>query len=119
MQNAGHASQSALARASDVPQSTIARLLKGTGTQGPESATVQKLAQACGVTFDWLLHGYAGSRMEQVKLTDRQAKWLALLDSLGSEDIAEFTALIAARQERNRRLLSELCHETERRTSQM
>jgi hypothetical protein len=53
------------------------------------------------------------------QLKDQQAKWLALLYSLGSDDIAEFTVLIAARQERNRRLLSELCHQTERQMSKV
>jgi len=117
MQKAGFPSQAALARASAVPQPTVARLLKGVGKKGPESTTVQKLAQACGVTFDWLLHGQANGHIMPVKLTDQQAKWLALLDSLGSDDINEFTALITARQERNRRLLSELCHDTDRRAS--
>lgn len=35
-------------------------------------------------------------------------QWLGLRQYLGSEDIAEFAALIAARQERNRRLMEEL-----------
>ena len=108
MKTSGFKSQSALARAAGIPQPTVNRLLKGTGVQGPESVTVRKLALACGVTFDWLLNGDARCDMLPVKLTDRQVEWLSLLDSLGSDDIAEFTALIAARQERNRRLLAEM-----------
>lgn len=51
---AGFKSQSALSRASGVPQPTINRILKGKGTKGPETETVRKLAAACNVNFDWL-----------------------------------------------------------------
>jgi SOS-response transcriptional repressor LexA len=54
MKEAGFVSQSALARASGVPQPTINRILKRTGTKGPEADTVRKLAAACNVSFDWL-----------------------------------------------------------------
>jgi transcriptional regulator with XRE-family HTH domain len=50
-------SQSALARASGVPQATISRILKGGGKKGPETETLRKLAAACSVTFDWLNEG--------------------------------------------------------------
>lgn len=60
MKNAGFDSQSALARASGVPQPTIARILKGGGKRGPETQTIAKLAAACNVTFDWLLSGGGG-----------------------------------------------------------
>lgn len=50
-------SQSALARASGIPQPTINRILKGESKRGPESETVKKLAAACNVTFDWLNEG--------------------------------------------------------------
>lgn len=57
MSAAGFASQSALARAAGVPQPTINRILRGSGSQGPETQTVVKLAQACGVNFAWLNEG--------------------------------------------------------------
>lgn len=57
MREAGHASQAALARASGVPQPTIARILKGTGRGGPETETIRKLAGACNVDFSWLNDG--------------------------------------------------------------
>lgn len=52
--------QSALSRASEVPQPTIARILNGkVGKRGPEAMTVKKLAAACEVRFDWLNQGIA------------------------------------------------------------
>ena len=57
MRDAGFASQSALARASGVPQPTINRILKGVGKSGPETSTVVKLAAACNVSFEWLHEG--------------------------------------------------------------
>lgn len=57
---AGFKSQSALARASGVSQTTINRVLKSTGSSGPETATVRKLADACGVSFEWLNNGIVG-----------------------------------------------------------
>lgn len=57
MKAARFPSQSALARASGIPQPTINRILKGAGKQGPESVTVRKLAQACNCSFDWLNEG--------------------------------------------------------------
>jgi len=57
MQAAGIPSQSALARASGVPQPTINRILKGTGKKGPETGTITALAQACNVSTQWLTDG--------------------------------------------------------------
>jgi transcriptional regulator with XRE-family HTH domain len=57
MRAAGFKSQSALARASGVPQPTINRILKGGGKRGPETETVRKLAEALNVSFQWLLEG--------------------------------------------------------------
>jgi transcriptional regulator with XRE-family HTH domain len=57
MKAAGFESQSALARASSVPQPTINRILKGGGERGPEAATVRKLAETCNVSFEWLNEG--------------------------------------------------------------
>lgn len=108
MRKAGHASQAALARASGVPQPTIARVLKGTGRGGPETETIRKLAGACNVSFSWLQTGDEQGKSAERHLTAEQQAWLSLLDDLGSEDIAEFTALIHARQTRNRKLVDEL-----------
>jgi phage repressor protein C with HTH and peptisase S24 domain len=57
MQDAGFKSQSALARASGVPQPTINRILNGVGSKGPETETLRKLASACNVSFEWLHEG--------------------------------------------------------------
>lgn len=57
MRAAGNLSQSELSRRSGVPQPTINRILKGTGKKGPESHTIKPLAEACGVTFQWLYEG--------------------------------------------------------------
>lgn len=57
MQAAGFPSQSALARASGVPQPTINRILKGTGKKGPETNTIAALAAACNVSPQWLTNG--------------------------------------------------------------
>lgn len=57
MKAAGIVSQSALARASGVPQPTINRILKAVGKRGPESHTIVQLARACNVSFEWLHEG--------------------------------------------------------------
>lgn len=57
MEEAGFTSQSALSRASGVPQPTINRILKNVGKGQPESGTVTKLAEACNVSFTWLNEG--------------------------------------------------------------
>lgn len=57
MKEAGFESQSALSRASGVPQPTINRILKGVGKRGPEAHTLVQLAAACNVAFDWLHEG--------------------------------------------------------------
>jgi len=57
MQQAGILSQSALARASGIPQPTINRILKGSGKKGPETNTIAALAAACNVSAQWLTDG--------------------------------------------------------------
>lgn len=57
MTRAGFKSQSALSRASGIPQPTINRILKGGGKKGPETVTIQKLAVATRVSFAWLHEG--------------------------------------------------------------
>lgn len=75
MREAGFESQSALARASDVPQPTINRILKGS-SKGPEAATVRKLAMALNVPFDWLNEGI-GDRERQPRTTSDEPLELA------------------------------------------
>jgi len=57
MKTAGYESQSALARASGIPQPTINRILNGVGKKGPEAHTLAALAVACNVSFEWLHEG--------------------------------------------------------------
>lgn len=57
MHAAGFPSQSALARASGVPQPTINRILKRSGKKGPETNTIAALAAACNVSAHWLTDG--------------------------------------------------------------
>ncbi|ATQ78304.1 hypothetical protein CR152_30175 [Massilia violaceinigra] len=57
MRDAGFASQSALSRASGVPQPTINRIARGAGSKGPEAHTLTLLAEACNVNFQWLHEG--------------------------------------------------------------
>lgn len=71
MQKAGIPSQSALARASGVPQATISRILKGgDGRRGPETETLKRLAAACNVSFEWLNEGIGS----QERLARHQAQ---------------------------------------------
>jgi phage repressor protein C with HTH and peptisase S24 domain len=65
MHAAGIESQSALSRASGVPQPTINRILKDVGTKGPESKTLLPLAQACRVNFRWLMEGLGPMKLDQ------------------------------------------------------
>lgn len=71
MKAAGIPSQSALARASSVPQPTINRILKGVGKKGPEAHTLAQLAMACNVTFEWLHEGIGS--MERTPRSDAQS----------------------------------------------
>lgn len=68
MREAGFESQSALARASKVPQPTINRILKGGGERGPEAGTVRKLAEACNVSFEWLNEGIGEKKRASLRL---------------------------------------------------
>lgn len=110
MTEAGFASQSDLSRNAGVPQPTINRILKGHG--GPQIKTAEKLAKACKVSTTWLLgddtNNGKTSASKNAALSPSQNQWLLLMDYLGSDDIREFSALIKARQERNKRLLKDL-----------
>lgn len=50
-------SQSELSRRSGVPQPTISRILKGQVMTEPEMATIDALARAANVSFEWLRTG--------------------------------------------------------------
>lgn len=101
MRARGVESQSALSRASGVPQPTINRILKGGGVKGPESATVRKLADALTVSFLWLYEGRGSMDertpvredvMELVYVTKREMRLLTqyrLSDERGQEEIEE------------------------------
>ncbi|QKS60867.1 helix-turn-helix domain-containing protein [Cupriavidus gilardii] len=101
-------SQSALSRASGVPQPTIARILAGRNT--PETSTVLKIAAALGVTSTWLLDGpdespeYAGSRKsgtpeeaERARGTLRSAqidRAVQLLEDMDDADLSRALAML-------------------------
>ncbi len=57
MKEAGFPSQSALARASGIPQPTINRILNRIGVRGPEFNTLKTLAETCNVSLTWLQEG--------------------------------------------------------------
>lgn len=82
MKDAGIESQSALYRASDVPQPTINRILKGVGKKGPETQTIEKLATACGVNFKWLHEGIGPkSRNSKIDQTNTQKNEIDLFNN--------------------------------------
>jgi phage repressor protein C with HTH and peptisase S24 domain len=57
MKSAGFLNQQALADVSGVPQPTISRILKNTAKKSPSGNTIKLLADACGVSFQWLYEG--------------------------------------------------------------
>lgn len=57
MKEAGFPSQSALSRASGIPQPTINRILNRIGVRGPELNTLKALAETCNVSLQWLQEG--------------------------------------------------------------
>lgn len=67
MRRIGIKTQSALAQLSGVPQSTINRILQNQGTT--DIFKLLKLAQACGVTVDFLLTGKHASPSDALLLT--------------------------------------------------
>lgn len=68
MKSAGYKSQTALAKASGVPQPTVNRILKGGGKRGPETETIKRLAGACGVSFTWLMDDDNDAQIEKVEI---------------------------------------------------
>ena len=57
MKWAGFFNQQALADASGIPQPTISRILKNSAKKSPSGNTIKLLADACGVSFQWLYEG--------------------------------------------------------------
>lgn len=80
MRKAGFKSQSALARAAGISQTTVNRLLKSPGIHGPDSETVKALAEACSMSFEWLMNGTPSKKkkndeeVELVYLTRREIR---------------------------------------------
>jgi transcriptional regulator with XRE-family HTH domain len=83
-------SQSALQRASGVPQATISRILKGDSKKGPETETIKKLAAACNVSFDWLNEGIGQSdRKGRAHVEPLEARESANSDALTAGELIE------------------------------
>lgn len=83
-------SQSALSRASGVPQPTINRILKGVvGKKGPETQTLLKLAQACNVTVDWLREGHGPMSRGVRQIEDSGDAWEVVIADAGDSDFYE------------------------------
>lgn len=80
--------QSALSRASGVPQPTINRILKGGGKRGPETETVKKLAAACRVNFVWLMEGKGHKHLlpnDRIEAEVREIREPALVEYAGDD----------------------------------
>ena len=90
MRAAGFRSQSALARASGVPQPTINRILKGSGKKGPETYTIRSLADACKVSVQWLTDG-TGAMERSLEANDEAASELRI--TVGDDDSSEFVRI--------------------------
>ena len=88
MKAAKFESQSALQRASGVPQATISRILKGDGKKGPETDTVRKLAAACNVTFEWLLEG-ANKAAQANRATETRPQAVTVSTAVTADEILE------------------------------
>lgn len=99
MRDARFPSQSALARASGIPQPTINRILKGAGARGPETNTLVKLAEACNVRFEWLSSG-VGPASRTAEDAQHQAPALSVAEATPARrmlrgDLAKLEPLVA------------------------
>lgn len=74
------------------------------GKTAPKRARLSAVAKALDCTEDYLI---SGTHSEST-ISNAQQKWLGLLKDLTSGDIEEFLTLIAARQERNRKIFAEM-----------
>jgi len=88
MKAAKFESQSALQRASGVPQATISRILKGDSKKGPETDTIRKLAVACNVKFEWLLEGTDGTA-EANRATETRPQAVIVSTAVTADEILE------------------------------
>ncbi|MFZ3286594.1 MAG: helix-turn-helix transcriptional regulator [Telluria sp.] len=112
MKAAKFESQSALSRASGVPQPTINRILKGPTKKGPETDTLMKLAAACNVTLDWLREGKGPRSRARDSLAEQMQEYEIrataepkFLRHWLNEEEAEFLAQYRSLTEKSRRLL--------------
>ncbi|WP_343743322.1 helix-turn-helix transcriptional regulator [Herbaspirillum huttiense] len=107
MQEAGFPSQSALSRASGVPQPTINRILKGGGKKGPETETIRRLAMACNVSFEWLNEGIEDKgRKSKGHITLVQPHQISPVVSDGiAEEIIDLITVFKALGKEQRRLV--------------
>lgn len=106
MQDAKIPSQSALQRISGVPQATISRILKGSGTKGPETETVRKLAAACNVSFEWLNEGIGDAeRASMGRQAQIEVQESANSDALSAEEITELVRAYCGLGAKERRII--------------
>lgn len=102
-------SQSELSRRCGVPQPTIARILKGGGKRGPETATLIALAGALGVEFMWLQQGsgpkHASGMPERRKIEPVAPREKIFNRHWLDEDEAEHLAEYRSLTEQNRKRL--------------
>ena len=108
-------SQSELSRRSGVPQPTIARILKGDGKRGPETATLVALARALGVEFMWLqqgtepkyLGGTAAPARPVVSPTDANMEFKRhWLNADESDHLADYRSLTTTNRKRVRSIVT-------------
>lgn len=98
MKGAKIESQAELARRSGVPQPTISRILKDPGKKGPETETLRKLANACGVRFEWLNEGTGESGLGQAQGQSQEQSSLV-------DEILEIAALYREASDRERAMI--------------
>lgn len=113
MKACGFKSQKALERASGVPQATISRILSNGGAKGPETKTLQKLAKACRVPYEWFL---AESHDGDAPPTEA-ANDAASDQELIADDIIELVRLFRYCMPEDRRMLMESARDAQQRNS--
>lgn len=77
MKAAGFRTQAAFARAADVEESTLARILKN--SNAPSIDTLQRLATAANVSLDWIVNGTTSKSTSDFSLTYVTAEEMRLL----------------------------------------
>lgn len=114
MKEAGYESQSALARASKVPQPTINRILKGAGEKGPEAATVRKLAEACNVSFEWLNEGIGEKKRASLRLAHSAAHQVEDPDKIDASQLLTLIDLFRQSTAEGRQFILDSATEAEK-----